>query len=191
MIKSSRFHQAVEIKDLVLNRSELHPAEKFRRRYSFGAFTLDMDEALLRRNGEEVTLRPKPLELLAYLVERHGRVVSKAELIEAVWPNTAITDNSLPQCILEVRRALSDDSLELIRTVSRRGYMFTAPVTMAILEFPSVANAAQAELGTPAALPRPRRTRMALVGAGLLLAALAGIAVAVIRGNHPVKREAK
>src|SRR5207249_10021593 len=81
------------------------------------------------RGGEEVSLRPKAFEVLTYLVERHGRLVTKSELLEAVWPDAAVTENSLAQCLLEIRRALADDSQQIIRTVARRGYLFAAPVT--------------------------------------------------------------
>jgi hypothetical protein len=61
--------------------------------------------------------------------------VSKTELIEAVWPDAAVTDNSLVQCVREIRQALDDESEELIRTVARRGYVFAASVTT-LTEFP-------------------------------------------------------
>ena len=78
--------------------------------YVFGEFTLDLDVGFLRRGAEEVSLRPKPFEVLVYLVTHHGRLVSKRELTEAVWPDTAVMDNSLAQCLVEVRRALRDES---------------------------------------------------------------------------------
>jgi len=107
-----------------------------RREYSFARFTLDLESGFLRRDGAEVTLSPKAFEVLAYLVEHHGRLVTKTALIEAVWPDTAITDNSLAQRLLEIRRALNDESQQLIRTVPRRGYLFTAQVSSPIVELP-------------------------------------------------------
>ena len=106
-----------------------HDDEMPRGRYRFGAFTLDLERGFLRRDDTEVQLRPKAFDALAYLVARHGRLVAKAELIAAVWPATSVTDNSLSHCLLEIRRALGDDSQQLIRTVARRGYVFAAPVT--------------------------------------------------------------
>ena len=97
--------------------------------YRFGAFTLDLERGFLRRSDTDVPLRPKAFDALAHLVARHGKLVTKAELIAAVWPDTSVTDNSLSHCLLEVRRALGDDSQQLIRTVARRGYVFAAPVT--------------------------------------------------------------
>jgi TolB-like protein/DNA-binding winged helix-turn-helix (wHTH) protein/cytochrome c-type biogenesis protein CcmH/NrfG len=109
---------------------------------------LDLDGGFLRRGDDEVTLSPKAFEVLTYLVERHGRLVTKNALIAAVWPDTAITDNSLAQRVVEIRRALRDDSQQMIRTVSRRGYVFAEPVTLPVVEFPRH----QAEPG-PAPLP--------------------------------------
>jgi DNA-binding winged helix-turn-helix (wHTH) protein len=112
-----------------------HAADPHRRQYRFGDFTLDLDDGFLRRGAEEVALRPKTFEVLIYLVERHGRLVTKAELIDAIWPDAAVTDNSLAQCLAEIRRALADDSQQSIRTVARRGYLFAAPMTAAPLRF--------------------------------------------------------
>jgi DNA-binding winged helix-turn-helix (wHTH) protein/Tol biopolymer transport system component len=112
------------------------PAEApTRREYRFGDFTLDLDRGFLRRGADEVPLRPKTFEVLTYLVERHGRLVPKAELIDAIWPDAAVTENSVAQCLLEIRRALADESQQMIRTVARRGYIFTAPVSAATLPF--------------------------------------------------------
>src|SRR5215203_2002071 len=113
-----------------------HSAERSRRYYSFGDFTLDGDYGVLRRGGEEVPLRPKSIDVLVYLAEHHGQLVTRTELMNAVWPDTAVTENSLAQCIVEIRRALVDQSQQLIRTVARRGYIFTASVTSVVREFP-------------------------------------------------------
>jgi DNA-binding winged helix-turn-helix (wHTH) protein len=78
--------------------------------YSFDAFTLDLTRGCLLRGLEEVKLRPKAFEVLSYLVENNGRLVSKDELIHAVWVDTAVTDDSLVQCLIEVRRALGDEA---------------------------------------------------------------------------------
>ena len=73
-------------------------------------------------------LRPKVFDALRYLIENNGRLVAKAELIQAVWSDSFVTDDSLVQCMVELRRALGDDSQQLIRTVPRRGYTFIADV---------------------------------------------------------------
>ena len=95
----------------------------------FDAFTLDLTRGCLLRGSQEVKLRPKPFEALKYLVENPGRLISKTELIEVIWPDTAVTDDSLVQCLIEVRRALGDDAQQVIKTVPRRGYIFDRPVS--------------------------------------------------------------
>jgi eukaryotic-like serine/threonine-protein kinase len=98
-------------------------------RYRFGEFVLDLDRGFLCRNGVEVPLRPKAFDVLRHLVQHQGKVVSKNALVDAVWPNAAVTDNSLSQCLFEIRRALDDESQRTIRTVARRGYVFQAAVS--------------------------------------------------------------
>jgi DNA-binding winged helix-turn-helix (wHTH) protein len=100
--------------------------ELIQQSYSFDEFTLDLGRGcLLGSNQQEIKLRPKAFITLKYLVENNGRLISKDELIEAVWPDTAVTDNSLVQCLKEVREALGDKSQNYIKTVPRRGYIFT------------------------------------------------------------------
>jgi TolB-like protein/DNA-binding winged helix-turn-helix (wHTH) protein/Flp pilus assembly protein TadD len=95
----------------------------------FDDFTLDLSRGCLRRGDVEIKLRPKSFDLLRYLIENHGRLVSKEELIRSVWADTAVTDNSLAQCLIEIRRGLDDDTQTIIRNVPRRGYIFDARVT--------------------------------------------------------------
>jgi TolB-like protein/DNA-binding winged helix-turn-helix (wHTH) protein/Tfp pilus assembly protein PilF len=90
----------------------------------FDGFTLDLACGCLRRGCDEIKLRPKSFDVLRYLVENRGRLLSKEELIRAVWGYSSVTDNSLVQCLIEVRRALGDQNQVLIRTVPRRGYIF-------------------------------------------------------------------
>ena len=96
---------------------------------SFDGFTLDLSRGCLLRGTEEIKLQPKPFGALAYLIANPGRLIEKAELIQVLWPDTAVTDDSLVQCIGDVRRALGDETQQSIRTVTRRGYIFDRPVT--------------------------------------------------------------
>ena len=104
--------------------------------YRFGDYTLDRRSGILRRGDAQIDLRSKSFEVLVYLVERHGRLVKREELMQAVWPDVEVTDESITRCIADIRKALSDDaqSLGLIRTVPRRGYLFAAPVATLIPE---------------------------------------------------------
>ncbi|MGH9959191.1 MAG: winged helix-turn-helix domain-containing protein, partial [Pyrinomonadaceae bacterium] len=95
----------------------------------FEGFMLDLTRGCLLRGAREIRLPPKPFEALKYLVENPGRLINKTELIEIIWPDTAVTDDSLVQCLMEVRRALGDDAQQIIKTVPRRGYIFDKPVT--------------------------------------------------------------
>jgi predicted ATPase/DNA-binding winged helix-turn-helix (wHTH) protein len=97
--------------------------------YQFGEFTLDVARGCVLKAGQEIKLRPKVYETLKYLVENSGRLVGKKELIQAVWPDAFVTDDSLVQCTVELRRALDDRTQQLLKTVPRRGYLFTAEVT--------------------------------------------------------------
>jgi TolB-like protein/Tfp pilus assembly protein PilF len=89
----------------------------------FGSVVLDVDRALLRdSNGAEVALRPKSLDLLLTLARNPGRVMSRDELFESVWPDVTVTDDNIGQCVHEVRRAIGDPEGRLLRTVVKRGY---------------------------------------------------------------------
>jgi predicted ATPase/DNA-binding winged helix-turn-helix (wHTH) protein len=98
-------------------------------RYRFADFTLDLEKASLFKAGREVKLRPKVYDALRYVLENRGRLIGKEELIQALWPDAFVTDDSLVQCMVELRRGLDDRSQELLKTVPRRGYIFAAVVT--------------------------------------------------------------
>lgn len=91
--------------------------------YEFGGHTLDLGRRRLRHGDDDIALRPKSLALLIYLVENPGRVIDKEELIGALWPDTIVSDDSLSQCLKDVRAALGTDAENLVRTVPRRGYI--------------------------------------------------------------------
>jgi TolB-like protein/DNA-binding winged helix-turn-helix (wHTH) protein/Flp pilus assembly protein TadD len=98
---------------------------------SFKTFRLDTANHLLWRNDERVPIAPKGFDVLAYLVEHAGRVVTQDEILEALWPETHVNPEVLRKYILEIRKALGDrpDNPEFIQTVPKRGYRFVAPVT--------------------------------------------------------------
>jgi len=82
------------------------------------------NETLVSSGGERLSLRPQTFATLRFLVENANRLITKSELAEAVWHGVAVTDDSLVQCIHEIRRAIGDDAHELLQTVSKRGYRF-------------------------------------------------------------------
>ncbi len=78
--------------------------------YSFDEFTLDVTRGSLVRDGSEIKLRPKSFKVLKFLVENGGRLITKDELIQVVWQGMAVTDDSLVQCLKDIRRTLNDKS---------------------------------------------------------------------------------
>jgi TolB-like protein len=92
--------------------------------FHFPGYCVDPTRGLLRDDGVDVPLRAKSLDLLLILLRNAGRVVSKEELLEKVWNGLAVSEDSLTQCIHDIRRALADTEQKLIRTVPRRGYLF-------------------------------------------------------------------
>src|SRR5882724_4472980 len=116
---------------------------------SFGAFTIDPARGCLRRDGLDIKLRPKSFEVLRFLVEHHGRLIGKEEILQTVWAEAAVTDNSLVQCLIEIRRALCDDSQAIIKTVPRRGYIFDIAVTAIDSQEQATGIVQEPRLGSP------------------------------------------
>jgi adenylate cyclase len=96
--------------------------------FQFEGYTLDVARHTLRAADREVALRPKSFELLRYLVENPDRLVTKEELLKAIWPNVVVTEESLTHCVREVRQAIGDSKQAIIATVPRCGYRFAAPI---------------------------------------------------------------
>ncbi len=101
--------------------------------YDFGPFRFLPDEKLLLRHGQPVSLPPKAIDTLAALLERHGHVVLKDDLMRRVWPDTFVEEGNLTQQISLLRKAFAEAGVESIsiETVPRRGYRLMAAVTCA------------------------------------------------------------
>ena len=101
--------------------------------WHFAGFRLDPDNACLWHGTSALPLPPKAFALLQYLVVHAGRLVTKEELLDACWPETAVSDGVLKVHIAELRKALGETGRtpRFIATVHRRGYRFVAPVTTA------------------------------------------------------------
>ena len=101
--------------------------------YCFGQFRLDVAGRKLWHGEQSVHLTGRVFEALAVLVRHADRVVTKDELVKAIWPDSFVTDDSLTQCIWSVRRVLGDEANQpqFVVTVPRQGYRFIAPVTIA------------------------------------------------------------
>jgi DNA-binding winged helix-turn-helix (wHTH) protein len=153
--------------------------------YQFGPFILDARERRLLREGHPISLTPKVFDTLVYLVERHGRLVGKDDLMDAMWGGSHVEEGSLPRTIHVLRKALTtaDGETELdrqfIETVPTKGYRFVADVTC--LDETSSANdlavavaPVERDVGRHAG---PRSWRRALLAAAaLLILVLAGYA---------------
>ncbi len=98
--------------------------------FRFADFTLEASEHRLRRGDQEIYLRPKTFETLVYLVQRHGHLVEKDELMDRIWADSIVTETAMTHCIEEIRKALGDDAHHprYLKTIPRVGYKFIAPV---------------------------------------------------------------
>ena len=116
----------------------------------FGEFTFDPGARELVRAGRRVELSPKAMDLLLALLEAHPRALSRAEIHDRLWPGTFVSEASLRQVVMELRRVLGDDPRDprYVRTVRRFGYAFSAE--------------AREDAGPPAASP-PRSSRCSLL----------------------------
>jgi DNA-binding winged helix-turn-helix (wHTH) protein/tetratricopeptide (TPR) repeat protein len=110
--------------------------------YDFGAFRLDAHKRVLWRGEELVRLPPKAIDILVALLEQHGDVVAKEELLRRVWPDTFVEEANLSVNVSALRKALGnqDDGQPWIQTVPRRGYRFAArPLSAPAPMLPAVA----------------------------------------------------
>ena len=98
--------------------------------YEFGPFRLDPAQQQLFENDKPVSLTPKAFDTLRLLVENHGRLVSKEELLQEVWPDAFVEESTLAQNVFRLRKLLGDGNGQpiYIETIPKRGYRFVAPV---------------------------------------------------------------
>jgi DNA-binding winged helix-turn-helix (wHTH) protein/tetratricopeptide (TPR) repeat protein len=147
-----------------------------------GAATVDLARQVVSRDGRETRLRPRTADVLAHLVAHAGMVVPKQALIDAVWGGTAVTDDSLVQCLVEIRRALGPGQ-DLVRTVRGRGYLLDLPgpdrrpaAAAATLAAHPAATAAPPLPSTEAPTGLRRRfVAMTVLAAAVVLVTVAGL----------------
>jgi TolB-like protein/DNA-binding winged helix-turn-helix (wHTH) protein len=99
--------------------------------FLFESFVLVPARRQLIGPSGDIDLRPKSFDVLLYLINAAGRVVPKEELLDAIWPDVTVSDESLERCVSDIRAALSDDYRKILKTVSRRGYLFAVEVSNA------------------------------------------------------------
>ena len=122
--------------------------------YKFGPFLVDGGAYRLLRDGVNIPLSPKIIDLLLFLAARPSVLVSKDDLFRALWPDVAVTDNALTQAVSELRQALGDDPAnpKYVQTVARRGYRFISTVSNASSRPPPPSPPASPD---PSAPPAP------------------------------------
>src|SRR6202167_2481263 len=100
--------------------------------YRFGPFVLDPARRTLSRADSPVSLTPKAFDVLLFLVQNPNRLVTKEELLQAVWGDTNVEEGNLTQYISHLRKAMDDNSDDhhLIVTIARQGYQLSARVTV-------------------------------------------------------------
>ena len=129
-----------------------HSAQTRGKRLSFDRYVLDLDRGCLLLDGSEIALRPKTFSVLQYFVENRGRLLTKDDIFAAVWPNLSVTDDTLVQSIVELRRALGSDGPRLVKTIPRRGYRFESASA-------PDGSSTRTEAAASAALPADRQER--------------------------------
>ena len=143
-------------------------------RVRFGTVTLIPDERLLLKDGHPVSLTPKAFDLLVVLTASPGRLLTKEQLMQAVWPDTTVEESNLAYHVFAIRKALGEsaDSDRFIETVPKRGYRFVAPVKVE-----AEARALPADVRHAATFPGKRRTGITL---GVWLGLAGGLAVVAL-----------
>lgn len=166
----------------------------------FENFTLDVASRVLRRGDTALELRPKSFDLLTCLALGAGRVLTKDELMAAVWPGLVVTDESLARCVSDIRHALGDGDQRLVKTIPRRGYQLAVAV-----DNPSAPSATPPTAPTPAAAaasagpdttpspdrsnPAAKRGRPVRLGATAILLLLAAVSSIAWVSWRPAGRE--
>jgi len=151
----------------------------------FGVFELDLRAGELRRNGSKIKLQEQPFQVLAELLDRPGKVVTREELRNRLWPADTYVDfdHSLNAAIRRLRDALGDsaENPTFVETVARRGYRFLAPVSGANGD-----HSGQGELAAVVPITAPRRHHWWIAGAIAAVAlVLIGLAVGLFLAPHP------
>lgn len=106
-------------------------------RYSFEEFSFDPQTGTIFRAGVAHGLRPKTALVLAYMLQHQGRLLSKHELLQKLWSDVEVGDDSLTQCVSEIRAAIADDQRQLLKTIPKRGFIFNGNSSDSFRAMPS------------------------------------------------------
>ncbi|RXT55814.1 hypothetical protein B6S44_06880 [Bosea sp. Tri-44] len=143
---------------------------------AFDGFVLDLTRGVLTAEAREVVLRPKTTAVLAHLLAHAGQIVSRDTLLTVVWGDVAVSDDSLTQCVSEIRRALGTGQAAMLQTYARRGYVLATrlrPVApgaeRAALLPPGAGPNAATPAGSEAPMPSGGRPRSRVAWAALVV----------------------
>lgn len=162
--------------------------------YEFGPFRLDPLKRLLLREGQVVDLTPKALDILLVLIRNNGQMLSKEELMNAVWPDAVVEENNLTRNISALRKALGEkpDEHRYVVTIPGRGYQFVGEINDAVEHVP---HPIAAEHGSPATVvaaktsPLASHRRIAILALAILGIAAIGI-ISLTHRTGPERRSA-
>lgn len=154
--------------------------------FKFDSFEVDPASFQLMRNGIAVAVEPKALQLLIFMLENRGRLLTKQELLEAVWGSSSVTENALAREIALLRRVLGDSIKEpkYIATVPTRGYRFVAEVAEAAEEQSSSERPAP----TVTANPQMRRVHSRIIVTAVVILLVLGGVLSFRFFHHPQAR---
>jgi TolB-like protein/DNA-binding winged helix-turn-helix (wHTH) protein/Flp pilus assembly protein TadD len=153
---------------------------------SFQSFRLDTANQCLWRGQERVPIAPKAFDVLRYLVENPGRLVTQDEVLEKLWPETYVNPEVFRKYILDIRKILGDrpDKPEFIETVTKRGYRFIAPVIdEGTTPPPDLDTQTQGVVPEPAAPPQIKTSRTHYFQRLAILAILGGVVATAMAGR--------
>ncbi len=147
--------------------------------FEFGEFHLDCEDQVLLSGGNPISLTPKAYLLLRTLVENHGKVIEKQQLIDAVWPDSFVEEGNLPYTANLLRKALGDSKSEprFIETIPRRGYRFIAPVRRVDAVIEATRGAGESIVKEPDLETRPGTRRAVVIAITVTAIILLGSAV--------------
>lgn len=161
--------------------------------FEFGEFCLETNERILLRQGKPVSLTPKALQLLFILVENHGRIVEKDDLIQAIWSDSFVEESNLTFTVSLLRKALNDNkqNSRFIETVSKRGYRFVGEVREIPIKYEL---AEESSIKTVSEEKNNRKNLFAVLAIGVLLFLTIALGFWIIKtktfaSNAPVLNE--
>lgn len=149
--------------------------------YKFGEFRLDAQNRVLKKGEEQVALSPKAFDVLVLLIQHSGEVVTKDELMRAVWADSFVEESNLTQTVFMLRKALGETPEQrYILTVQGRGYRFVADVKEVAPESSVVEPATETTAGFESRLPRTLGQAQGKLGASATRPLVAGAAVVLV-----------